>query len=194
MQLINSITRQTDAGEEIFALVLRVAKKGRQPHAQTLVNTCHACVANDSQNIPLELFPLIGIALTSPLFMAVGYMLLIPLGFCVNYIRDPVKRRQLKWECYIYFPLLLLNDAWQSQHRCVKMLSTICSHYLRERAHTHTHIHMHAQNLVDIPLLQLIVISTGSYFGCMLIVLVSGLRCEPYINCTRMMTRWTSVV
>ena len=91
MQLINSIARQTDTGEEIYALVLRVAKKGRQPYAQTLVNTFHACVANDSQNIPLELFPLIGILLTSPLFMAVGYMLLIPLGFCVNYIRDPVK-------------------------------------------------------------------------------------------------------
>ena len=44
------------------------------------------------QTTVLEMSMLIGIALTTPLFMAVGLMFLIPIGLVVDYIIDPVER------------------------------------------------------------------------------------------------------
>lgn len=70
------------------------------------------------QTTVLEISMLIGIALTTPLFMAVGLMFLIPIGLVVDYIIDPVERLLActlvlqQFVDFVFFSLSLPNDIW----------------------------------------------------------------------------------
>ena len=70
------------------------------------------------QTTVLETSMLIGIALTTPLFMAVGLMFLIPIGLVVDYIIDPVERLLActhvlqQFVNFVFFSLSLPNDIW----------------------------------------------------------------------------------